>query len=123
MLNRVQKYETERLKKELQKMKTRQFFREVWANKMARVGVIMIGFFVLMAIFGPIIMPFRTTDIASSRDMVFNPPSAEHWLGTDNQGRDVLAYLVNGARSSLFVGLVATVISMVLVKSWYFAVS
>ena len=61
MLNRVQKYETERLKKELQKMKTRQFFREVWANKMARVGVIMIGFFVLMAIFGPIIMPFKTT--------------------------------------------------------------
>ena len=68
----------------------------------------------MMAIFGPVIMPFKTTDIASSRDMVFNAPSSEHWLGTDNQGRDVLAYLVNGARSSLFVGLTATIISMVL---------
>ena len=81
---------------------------------MARVGIVIIAFFALMAIFGPVIMPFKTTDIASSRDLVFNAPSSEHWLGTDNQGRDVLAYLVNGARSSLFVGLTATIISMVL---------
>lgn len=81
---------------------------------MARVGIIIIGIFVLMAIIGPILMPFKTTDIAASRAEVFNSPSLQHLLGTDNQGRDVLAYLVNGSRSSLFVGLTATIISMVL---------
>ncbi len=102
------------LKRQLRRRKARQFVRQVFQNRMATIGVIIISFFLLMAIFGPIFMPFRTTDIASSRDAVFNPPSAEHWLGTDNLGRDVLAYLMSGARISLFVGIVATAISMVL---------
>lgn len=101
-------------RRDLRKIKTKEFFKEVWHNKMARVGIIIIGFFVLMAILGPLLMPFKTTDIADSRADVFNAPSFEHLLGTDNQGRDVLAYLVNGARSSLMVGLTATIISMVL---------
>lgn len=101
-------------RRDLRKIKTREFFQEVWHNKMARVGIIIIGFFVLMAVFGPLLMPFKTTEIADSRADVFNAPSFEHLLGTDNQGRDVLAYLVNGARSSLMVGLTATIISMVL---------
>lgn len=101
-------------RRDLRKIKTKEFFKEVWHNKMARVGIIIIGFFVLMAILGPLLMPFKTTEIADSRADVFNAPSFEHLLGTDNQGRDVLAYLVNGARSSLMVGLTATIISMVL---------
>ncbi len=101
-------------RRDLRKIKTKEFFKEVWHNKMARVGIIIIGFFVLMAVFGPLLMPFKTTEIADSRADVFNAPSFEHLLGTDNQGRDVLAYLVNGARSSLMVGLTATIISMVL---------
>ncbi|MBO4991493.1 MAG: hypothetical protein J6E42_04995, partial [Firmicutes bacterium] len=92
MGNRSERFETGRLKRDLRKMKTRQFLREVWSNKMARVGIVIIGFFALMAIFGPVLMPFKTTDIAASRNLVFNAPSSEHWLGTDNLGRDVLAY-------------------------------
>ncbi len=102
------------LKRQLRRRKARQFVRQVFQNRMATIGVIIISFFLLMAIFGPVFMPFRTTDIADSRDAVFNPPSPEHWLGTDNLGRDVLAYLMSGARISLFVGIVATAISMVL---------
>ncbi len=105
---------TRSLKRSLRRKKTRQFIRQMFSNRMATFGVIIIAFFILMAIVGPMILPFKTTDIASSRDEVFNPPSAEHWLGTDNLGRDVLAYLMSGARVSLFVGVVATVISMVL---------
>ena len=101
-------------RRDLRRIRTRQFAAEVWQNKMARVGVIIIAIFVLMAVLGPMLMPFKTTDIADSREAIFNAPSLEHLLGTDNQGRDVLAYLVNGARSSLMVGLTATVISMVL---------
>jgi len=108
------RYDTERLRRNLQKTKTKQFCKDVWQNKMARVGLFIIGFFVLMAIFSPILMPFKTTDMGASRDLVFNAPTFEHPLGTDNLGRDVLAYLVNGSRSSLFVGVTATMISMVL---------
>lgn len=108
------RYESEQLKRNLRRVKTKEFFKEVWANKMARVGIIIIGFFALMAIFGPILMPFKTTDIAASRADIFNAPSMEHLLGTDNLGRDVLAYLINGSRSSLFVGLTATLIAMLL---------
>ena len=104
------RYESEQLRRNLRKVKTKEFLREVWSNKMARVGVVIIAVFALMAIFGPIFMPFKTTDIAITRTAVFNPPSMEHLLGTDNLGRDVLAYLVNGSRSSLFVGLTATLI-------------
>ena len=82
MNNRSKRYETDRLKQDLRRMKTRQFFKEVWSNKMARVGIVIIVIFALMAIFGPLAMPFKTTDIASSRDLVFNAPSSEHWLGT-----------------------------------------
>lgn len=108
------RYESEQLRRNLRRVKTKEFFKEVWANKMARVGIIIIGFFALMAIVGPIMMPFKTTDIAASRTEIFNAPSMEHWLGTDNLGRDVLAYLINGSRSSLFVGLTATLIAMLL---------
>ncbi|MCR4709603.1 MAG: ABC transporter permease [Clostridiales bacterium] len=102
----------ENIRRNLRQIKTKEFFRKLWANKMARTGIIIVGFFILVAIFGPAIMPFKTTDIALTRDLVFNKPSAEHWLGTDNNGRDVLAYLVNGARASLMVGIIATMISM-----------
>ena len=102
----------ENIKRNLRKIKTRDFFKKLWANKMARTGIIIVCFFILMAIIGPILMPFKTTDIATTRDLVFNKPSAEHWLGTDNNGRDVLAYLVNGAKASLMVGIIATLISM-----------
>lgn len=108
------RYDSEQLSRNLRRVKTKEFFTEVWSNKMARVGIIIIGFFALMAILGPVFMPFKTTDIATSREEIFNAPSMEHLLGTDNLGRDVLAYLVNGSRSSLFVGLTATLIAMLL---------
>ena len=104
----------ELLRRNLRRMRTKEFLKQVWANKMARMGVIIIAFFTLVAIFGPIIMPFKTTIMGASREMIFNPPSREHLLGTDNLGRDVLAYLVSGSRNSLFVGLTATLISMAL---------
>lgn len=106
--------ESRALRRELRRRRGREFIRSTLGSHMARLGMGIIVFFILMAIFGPMVMPFKTTDIASSRAEVFNPPSAAHLLGTDNQGRDVLAYLMSGARTSLFVGAAATLISMVL---------
>ena len=106
--------ESRALKRTLRRRRSCDFFRQTYGNLMARIGMFIILFFVLMAVIGPMVMPFKTTDIAASRADVFNAPSAAHWLGTDNLGRDVLAYLMSGARSSLFVGVTATIISMVL---------
>ena len=106
--------DTETLRRRMMKTNAKEFFRQVWANKMARVGIIIIAFFVVIAVIGPILMPFSTTTMAESREDIFNPPSLEHPLGTDNLGRDVLAYLVNGSRNSLFVGLTATIITIIL---------
>lgn len=106
--------DVKKLRRALRKKKTAMFIRQMTSNKMAMTGTVIIAFFVLMALIGPVILPFETTDIASSRSEVFNPPSWKHLLGTDNLGRDVLAYLMSGARVSLFVGVVATAISMVL---------
>ncbi len=83
----------------------------IYNNKTALIGTIILGVFVLIAIFGPIIMPFSTLDFGNPEDML-KPPSPEHLLGTDDMGRDILANLVSGARVSLLIGVLATLISM-----------
>jgi ABC-type dipeptide/oligopeptide/nickel transport system permease subunit len=74
-------------------------------------GFAIVLFFIAMATFGPMI--YRVDPSAISRD-VLQPPSPEHWLGTTQSGQDVLAQLLNGARTSLFVGFVAGAIATVL---------
>ena len=57
------RYESEQLRRNLRKVKTEEFLREVWSNKMARVGVVIISVFALIAIVGPFLIAFKTTDI------------------------------------------------------------
>ncbi|NLW17582.1 MAG: ABC transporter permease [Firmicutes bacterium] len=77
----------------------------MWAG-----GVIIL--LVLMAIAAPLIAPYpRDQGDLSKR---FSKPSREHWLGTDDMGRDVLTRLIYGAQASLAVGLVSTGISIVI---------
>lgn len=97
----------------IRKKKIKAFFRAVAGNKMALTGAIILGSFILVAIFGPIIMPFSTMDFGEVGD-ILNPPSGAHFLGTDDMGRDVLANLVAGARISMLIGAVATAISMII---------
>ena len=104
--------DTRKLKRALRRRKAGQFVRQMLKNKMSLCGIVIILFFVLMAVFGPIILPFRTTDIAASRSEVFNPPSGAHWLGTDNLGRDVLQRAIQGARIAFQVGIVTSLIAI-----------
>jgi peptide/nickel transport system permease protein len=76
-----------------------------------RFGLTVLGVFVLMAIFGELIAPYDPS--ASSLD-VLAPPSSEHWLGTTEQGSDVLSQILAGARVSIVVGFAAALISAVL---------
>ena len=67
-----------------------------------------------MAILAPVIAPAEGLEVTKATGGVLEPPSSEYWLGTDDKGRSVLTLLIWGARISLFVGLAATLISMVI---------
>jgi len=89
-------------------------WEQMWDDGMGKTGLIILAFVFVMSILGPILFPFDSKSMAESASQLFMPPSSEHWLGTDEMGRDVFRSLLAGARISLFVGLMATFISMVL---------
>lgn len=80
-------------------------------NKMAVLGLIVILFFILLAIFANIIIPY---DYAEAIHLPIAEPSSSHWLGTDELGRDVLSRLIYGARISMSVGLISQLIVLVI---------
>jgi ABC-type dipeptide/oligopeptide/nickel transport system permease subunit len=86
--------------------------RAIVRNRLATLGLGVVCLFLLMAIFAPLIAPYG----ADEQDLyaVLASPSMEHWLGTDNLGRDLLSRLIYGSRVSLFFGLGSTAISVVL---------
>jgi peptide/nickel transport system permease protein len=85
----------------------------LWADRLGRVGVILLAIVFLAAILGPILFPFDPKAVGHSAADLLLPPSAMAWLGTDEMGRQVIWETIAGARTSLTVGLVATAISMV----------
>jgi len=78
----------------------------------AMVGAAVVLFFVLVAIFAPVISPYAPT--ATDWAAVRKAPSWAHWLGTDEIGRDVLSRVIFGARASLKAGVVSVLISLTL---------
>lgn len=81
-------------------------------NKLAVVSLAMILLFVLAAILAPVLTPYRFDEMDLAHRL--RPPSAEHLLGTDEGGRDVLTRMLYGSRVSLLVGVVPTLLSMLL---------
>lgn len=86
-------------------------FRKFLRHKPAMVGSVFFLLVVLMALFAPLIAPHSPYEITQSFEAA---PSADHLLGTDLVGRDVLSRIIYGARVSLFVG-VGTVVVYVLI--------
>src|SRR5204863_348880 len=72
------------------------------------VGLIVIALFVVVAMFAPWIAPYDPA--AQSWTAVRKAPSAAHWLGTDDVGRDVLSRVIFGARASLLAAVISAVI-------------
>lgn len=80
-------------------------------NKLSVVGLVMVIFFLLMAIFAPFIAPFSpTAQHLTQTNLGFN--TAGHFFGTDNYGRDLLSRVIYGSRISLGVGISAVAIGM-----------
>jgi len=77
----------------------------------AWVGMFIVGVFVFVAIFAPWIAPYSESDSVSD---TWDPPSWQFWLGTDNIGRDLLSRVMFGARTTIGVALMTTILSFTL---------
>lgn len=80
-------------------------YKRILSNGLATSGLVVIVTLFLVAIFAPILAPYDHTAIDARH--ILEEPSAEHWLGTDGLGRDVLSRMIYGARVSLMVGFVS----------------
>jgi oligopeptide transport system permease protein len=90
----------------------RGFWREAWSrlrrNKAAMAGLVIVIIFASLAILAPVIAPYDYADgnlLASSQG-----PSSEHWMGTDELGRDIFSRILYGARVSLTVAITAQIV-------------
>jgi len=84
---------------------------KLFNNKLTVFGLSVLAFFVLVAIFAPVIAPYDPGAIVESDTLA---PSFAHPFGTDDLGRDIFSRAVYGARISLTVGLVAVTISILI---------
>jgi peptide/nickel transport system permease protein len=74
------------------------------------VGLVVIATFIVLAVLAPLIVPYDP--IATSWTLVRKPPSAPHWFGTDDLGRDILSRVIYGARASLEAGAISVGIAL-----------
>ena len=89
------------------------FWKTFRKNRMSVVGLVMLVVIVTLAIFAPVIAPYDPKSSAGiDSSHIYNPPSAEHWFGTDDAGKDVFSSFLYGARVSLIVGFFAAFISI-----------
>ncbi|MGG0029814.1 ABC transporter permease [Bacillus safensis subsp. osmophilus] len=86
----------------------KQFFQ----HKLAVIGSVIVFLFLILAIFAPLIAPYGINE--QSLGERFSAPSAAHWFGTDDFGRDIFSSVVHGARISLWVGFFSVLGSVIL---------
>lgn len=81
-------------------------------HKLAVIGTVIVFLFLILAIFAPLIAPYEINE--QSLGERFSAPSAAHWFGTDDFGRDIFSRVVHGARISLWVGFFSVLGSVIL---------
>ncbi len=77
-----------------------------------RFGIILVAFWALLALLADVVAPYPPN--AHNLSIVLQPPSWEHWLGTDNYGRDVLSRVIHGTRIDLQMGILAVLFPFLL---------
>ena len=89
----------------------KEILRKLYKSKTAMFGIIILTILIITAIFAPLLAPYDPLEanILSRLQM----PSAEHWLGTDNLGRDILSRIIYGSRISLQVGFISVSIALI----------
>jgi peptide/nickel transport system permease protein len=79
-------------------------------NKLAMAGLVIVLALILVALFAPLLAPYSPT-VGDLRTTRLLPPSGQFWLGTDDQGRDLLSRLIYGSRITLFVVVLVAVLA------------
>ena len=88
-------------------------WRRLKKNKMAVLELIILAVIIFFAVFADVFFDYETLVIQQNASLKLQPPSVEHWLGTDEVGRDILARIVHGARISLPVAFATIAIATV----------
>jgi peptide/nickel transport system permease protein len=88
----------------------RRALRRLLSRKGAVAGLVVIVAFIALAAFASLIVPYDP--VATSWTLVRKPPSALHWFGTDELGRDILSRVIFGARASLLAGAISVGIAL-----------
>lgn len=97
-------------------IKKKSQFVEVWKrlcrNKTAVLGLVIVALLTLMAILSPILIDYETQVIKTNYSEALQAPSANHWFGTDEMGRDILLRVMYGSTVSLSIGVVTVTVSL-----------
>lgn len=91
-----------------------EILRRLCKNKFAMAGLIVLLIIILIAIFAPVFLDYENDVIKQNIKERLQAPSSEHWLGTDNYGRDILNRILYGSRVSLTIGFVAVGVSLLI---------
>ena len=89
----------------------RQAIERVIKNPTAMAGLVTLLLLIVIAVAAPLLAPYNP--VKQNPMLSLRPPSPEHWLGTDQFGRDILSRIIFGSRISLRVGLVSVSIALV----------
>lgn len=76
-------------------------------NRLAIIGLAIILLLIIASVFAPLFTKYDPAYINASQRLL--PPSSDHWLGTDNVGRDIFSRILYGGRVSLFIGIVSAI--------------
>jgi len=89
----------------------KEVFKRLVQNKLALIGMVLLAVYILIAIFGPLMTSYNYAEFSLLEKN--QPPSATHWCGTDQYGRDILTRLLVGTRYSIGLGLGAVALGLV----------
>ena len=92
------------------------FWQDVWrrfkGNKLALAGLFILAFVIIMVWVGPLISKYDFKEM--NYEVKKQTPSAEHWFGTDAEGRDIFTRVCVGGKISIIIGLSCTAVSFLL---------
>lgn len=92
-------------------------WKETWhrlrKSRTAMLGLVIMLMFLLLILFADLVVSYDTAIQVDIMNQL-QPPSAEHWFGTDGYGRDVFARVIHGSRNSLLIGFVSTFIALLI---------
>ena len=103
---------TKKRKKSKKNSQVKEIWRRLKKNRSAMVGLVVLIIFALAAIFADFIVPYEKA-IEQNGQIRLQPPSADHWFGTDHFGRDTFARIIHGSRISLSIGFISVFLSLI----------